>query len=205
MSLDERLATGRGLEPVPEEEVIRYWLGEEVDEEDEESDDESDDNDDGLLDPEAIATEPALRQELFEREPIAERVFGAEPADWYRTELSADELRDLRVVVGPPDQDWRALTDDNRVESIAELVHETDDVTELDHETPKDLQEVVTIAEKLADEDGERRPVGPLLVRKEGDQPAYIADGNHRAVAHVLHLFRGGKFEGQDVYLGVEE
>ena len=176
-------------DPVSDTDVMRYWLGEEVDETD------------GDLDPEALGTEPALRQELLDRNDIAERVFGAEPADWYRADLSADELRNLRVVVGPHDEDWRALTDDNRIESVAERIRDADDVERLDEKSPKDLREVVEFADDLA----EGGDVGRLVVVKEGEDPAYVADGNHRAVAHVLHLLRGGEFEGQDAYLGVRE
>ncbi|WP_435179947.1 hypothetical protein [Halorussus sp. AFM4] len=189
MVLEDRIRAGEGLDSVSDTEVMRYWLGEEVDETD------------GDLDPDAIGTEPALRQELLDRNDIAERVFGAEVADWYRVDLSAEELRNLRVVVGPPDEDWRALADDNRVESIARRIYEADDVGRLDEATPKDVTEVVEFADDLADE----RSVGRLVVVKEGDDPAYVADGNHRAVALVLHLLRGGEFENQEAYLGVRE
>lgn len=194
-NIEERLDTGRGLDPVSPDEVIRYWLREEVD--DEHDDTGSDDQ----PDPDALATEPALREELFERKPIAERAFAPEPADWYRVDLSESELRNLRVVVGPHDEDWRALSDDGRVESIAERIHDADDLDALDADTPKDLREVVEMADKIARE----RPESRLVVLKEGDDPAYVVDGNHRAVAHALHLLRGGGFEGQPAYLGVRK
>ncbi|UPV73036.1 hypothetical protein M0R89_10790 [Halorussus limi] len=187
MTIEDRL---RGdPEPVSPERVMRYWLGQEVEDED------------GAPNPDAIGTEPALREELFERKPIAEHVFTPEPADWYLADLSEDALRDLRVVVGEPEQGWRALTDDDRIESIAERIHETDDVDALGSETGKDLREVVELADAI-DREG---PQGRLVVVEEGDDPAYVADGNHRAVAHVLHLLRGGEFEGQEAYLGVRE
>lgn len=187
MAIEDRL---RGdPEPVSPEEVLTYWLGQEVE-----------DEPDGP-DPDELDTEPALREELFERIPIAERAFAPEPADWYLADLTEDALRDLRVVVGEPEQDWRALTEDDRIESVAERIHEADDVERLDAETPKDLREVV----ELADEIEESGPEGRLIVVEEGDDPAYIADGNHRATAYVLHLLRGGEFEGQEVYLGVRE
>ncbi|UPV99117.1 hypothetical protein M0R88_11325 [Halorussus gelatinilyticus] len=176
-------------EPVSPEQVMRYWLDQEI--EDEEGD----------PDPDALDTEPALREELFERKPIAERVFTPEPADWYRADLSEAALRDLRVVVGEPEQGWRGLADDNRVESIAERIRDADDVAALESETSKDLEEVVELADDIEDGGPESR----LVVLEEGDDPAYVADGNHRTVAHVLYLLRGGEFEGQEVYLGVRE
>lgn len=189
MSLEERLRTGRELEPVSPEQVMRYWLREEVDDADD------------PVDPDALDTEPALRQELFDRKPIAERVFGVEPADWYHADLSEEELRDLRVVVGPRERGWRALSDDNRIESIAERVREADDLAELDDNTPKDLREVSELAAGIDPEGPESR----LIVVKEGDDLAYVADGNHRAVAHVFHLLEGGGFAGQEAYLGVRK
>jgi hypothetical protein len=196
MGLEARIRTGRGLEPVSESEVIRYWLREELDE-----------ADDDPLDPDAAETEPALREELLERKPIASRAFGAEPADWYHADLSEDELRDLRVVVGPHDEGWRALAEDNRVETIARRIYEAEtddegmDVAKLDDETPKDLGEGVELADAIDPEGPESR----LIVVKNGDDPASVADGNHRAVAHVLYLLRGGEFTGQEAYLGVRE
>jgi hypothetical protein len=176
-------------EPVSPEQVVRYWLDEELQDED------------GGTDPDAIATDPALRQELFERVPIAERAFAPERADWYRADLSEAVLRDLRVVVGEPEQGWRALTEDDRIESIAARIHDADDVDELESESSEDLREVVELADEIQQSGVESR----LIVLREGDDTAYVVDGNHRAVAHALHLLRGGEFEGQEAYLGVRE
>ena len=186
----QRLDREKGLEPVSRAQVIRYWLHEELD-----------DDADDPLDPDAIETEPALSEELFERKPIAERAFGAEAADWYHADLSAEELRNLRVVVGPHEQDWRAVADDDRIGSIAERIYEAEEVDELDERVPKDLQKVVEMADAI-DPEG---PVSRLIVLKEGDDPAYVVDGNHRAVAHALSLLRGKRFTGQEAYLGVRE
>lgn len=193
MDIEERIRTEQGLEPVSRTQVMRYWLREELDEADGDS-----------LDPDAVETEPGLRQKLIEREPIAERAFAAEAADWYHADLSEAELRDLRVVVGPHDQDWRSIANDNRIASIAERIREAErrgDLADLDESFPKDLQKIVEMADAI-DRDG---PVSRLVVLKEGDDPAYVVDGNHRAVAHVLSLLQGGAFTGQEAYLGVRE
>ncbi|WP_135828217.1 hypothetical protein [Halorussus halobius] len=188
MSIEDHL---RGdPDPVSPERVIRYWLRE-----------EGDGATDDPPDPDALETEPALRAELFERAPIAKRAFTPDPADWYRVDLTEEALRDLRVVVGPHGEDWRALADDDRVESIAERVHGADDVAKLDAETPKDVGEVVDLADAIAD----GAPKSRLVVLKDGEDPAYVVDGNHRAVAHVLDLLRGGEFESRVAYLGVRE
>ncbi|WP_135825520.1 hypothetical protein [Halorussus ruber] len=139
MAIEDRL---RGdPEPVSPEEVLRYWLRQEV------GDEENPPN------PDRLATEPALRQELLERIPIAERV------------------------------------------------RETDDVEKLEAESSEDIREIVDFADEIE----ESGPEGKLVVLREGADPAYVADGNHRATAYVLYLLRGGEFEGQEVYLGVRE
>lgn len=176
-------------EPVSPEEVARYWLGQEAEDEEDPPD------------PDSLDTEPALRQELFERIPIAERVFAPEKADWYLADLTEEALRDLRVVVGEPEQGWRALTDDDRIESVAEKIRETDDVAELESKSGKDLQEVLAFADEIE----KSGPEGRLVVLREGEDPAYVADGNHRATAYVVCLLRGVEFEGQEAYLGVRE
>jgi hypothetical protein len=186
MSIEDRFRDDP--EPVSPERVMRYWLRQEVEDED------------GGPNPDAIGTEPALREELFEREPIGERVFTPERTDWYLADLAAGALRDLRVVVGEPEQGWRALADDDRIESVAERIRERDDLDALESAVGQDLREVV----ELADEIERQGPQGRLVVVEEGDDPAYVADGNHRAAAHVLHLLRGGEFEGQEAYLGVK-
>jgi len=117
-----------------------------------------------------------------------------------RVELSEAELRDLRVVVGPRSEDWRAVADDDRIEPIAERVYVTDS-GRLDEALPKDIAEVVEMADAI-DSGGSE---GRLIVLQERDDPGYVVDGNHRAVAHVLHLLRGGEFAGQEAYLGVRE
>ncbi|WP_135851871.1 hypothetical protein [Halorussus salinus] len=176
-------------EPVPPERVLRYWLGQEVEDEE------------GGPDPDALGTEPALREELFERIPIAERAFAPDPADWYRVNLSEEVLRDLRVVVGEPEQGWRELANDDRIESVARRIRETDDLSALEEQSGKDLEKVRGIADDIEDEG----PQGLLVVVREGEDPAYVADGNHRAAAYLLYLLRGGEFEGQEAYLGLRE
>ena len=189
MSIETRLGRGEP-EAVSPTDVMRYWLGEELD-----------DDPDSDLDPDELATEPTLREELLERKPIAGRVFASETAEWYDVELSAEELKNLRVVVGEHDEDWRAITDDDRIESVARRIMEVDDLSEFDEATPKNLDKVVGLAEEFADS----RPESRLVVVKEGDDPAYVADGNHRAVAHVLYLLNGGEYEGHRAYLGIRE
>jgi hypothetical protein len=187
MDTEERLRTDDRLDSASETEVMQYWLTNEVEDEDD------------APDPEALETEPGLREELIERKPIAGRVFGAEAAEWYLTELSADELRDLQVVVGPESEGWRALADDGRIGTVAERILEADDPTEFDAKAEEDFREV----ESLADDVEESGTNGRLVVVEEGEDPAYVADGNHRAVAQVLAELRGGTTEEREVYFGV--
>jgi hypothetical protein len=110
-----------------------------------------------------------------------------------------DRLRDDPEPVSPEQVMRYRLREDDRIESIAARIHEADDVDELESESSEDLREVVELADEIQRTGVESR----LIVLREGEDPAYVVDGNHRAVAHVLHLLRGGEFEGQDAYLGV--
>ena len=186
MDLETKLLDEDRLEPVSATEVMRCWLADEVE------------DDPDAPDADALATEPGLREELIGREPIAGRVFAPEAATWYRTALSADELCDLRVVVGPESQGWRAVADDGRIETIAEHVLAADDASEFEGKSDEDLRKVRSLADDVA----QSGPNGRLVVVQEGDEPAYVADGNHRAVAQVLVLLRGGETAERGVYFG---
>ncbi|WP_433627028.1 hypothetical protein [Halomicrococcus sp. NG-SE-24] len=192
MDIAERLRADDRLEPVSRTEVMQYWLANEVEV-------ESD-----APDPDDLPTEPGLREELVDRKPIAARVFGAEEAEWYLTELSVDELRDLQVVVGPESEGWRAFADDGRIGAVAKRIIEADDATEFDAKAEEDFEEVASLADDI-EASGTN---GRLVVVEEGDDPAYVADGNHRAVAQVLSLLRdeaknGETDEKREVYFGV--
>ena len=175
--------------PVSREEVLRHWLETEVQ--------EAEDDD---LNVDAIDDEERLLEELAGRKPIAGSMFAARDLDWYRLELTEEELRDLALVKGPEDEDWRGVVDDDLVESVAQKVYRTGETIDVDDRTRKDLEEVRTFAETLPD--SERMGTLILVHERDAARP-YVADGNHRAAGKILHLLRGGEYVPQDAYLGM--
>ncbi|WP_276300150.1 hypothetical protein [Halorussus lipolyticus] len=133
--------------------------------------------------------------ELLDRKPgAAAFVWRDAPVEWYETTLSREEFADLRVIEGPRNLRWRELSPDGTVRSAADRIAR-EDPDELSAETGVDVQTVLDFVDEM--------PAGPLVVStREGCVPRFVADGNHRAVAHVLRM-RSGEFTPQRAYLGV--
>ena len=186
MLFNDRLRTDDTVESISREEMLRHWLEKEVHE---------NDGDDLAVD--AIDDEDRLLDELVERKPIAESIFADSDLRWHHLDLHEDELEALHTIKGESGEDWRAITEENTITSIADHIHEADDLAELD--TPKDLEQVVDFASKFPDE----IEMEELIVADEADEDAYLADGNHRAVAIALHLRDGGAYPEQEAYVGV--
>ena len=175
-------------EPVDRDEPLRHWLSKELEGE---SDEMSADD---------LHSTAELVEQLVMRKPIAHSIFNENDLDWFFVDLRAEELSELHVIKGPEDEDWRAVADDGTLESVALRIHETDDVERLDREAPKDLIEVV----ELADEDPDERDSSPfVVVQEEGTDAPYVADGNHRAVALLLRIIRDEERPRQAAYVGV--
>lgn len=189
MNLVERIENGdEDVTPVSKEEVIRYWLTKELEEEEEPN-----------IEPETIEDEAKLLGELVDRKPLAEGVFAERDREWYHIDLDEVELRELTVVKGEDGEGWRSVADDGRIESVASGIEETDDLEALNERTEKDLEKVVGIAHDLpSKEDMEEL----IVVGERGENP-WIADGNHRAVARVLHAIEREEYTKQIAYVGV--
>lgn len=172
------------VDRVSMETVVREWADQQLDDEGVDLDSRS---------PEELV-------ELFEdRQRLAESIFLEEDLEWYRVQLTEAELRNLLVVKGPEDEGWRAVADGNDVESVAERIARAD-VESLDEDVPKDVVDV----REIADEFDYGTDAGAFIVVQESpDEHAYLADGNHRAVAIVHHLLTGGSYEEQRAYVGV--
>ena len=186
MSFEERIHHDSTVESITREEMLRHWLEKEVHE------NEGDD-----LDVETIDDEDRLLAELVERKPIAESIFEDSDLRWYHLHLDEDELEALHTVKGDSGEDWRAITDDNTIASIADHIHGADDLADLD--TPKDLEQVVEFASKFPDD----IEMEEVIAVEEADRDPYLAGGNHRAVAIALHLRNGGAYPEQEAYVGV--
>ena len=186
MSFEERIHHDSTVESITREEMLRHWLEKEVHE------NEGDD-----LDVETIDDEDSLLAELIERKPIAESIFEDSDLRWCHLHLDEDELEALHTVKGDSGEDWRAITEDNTIASIADHIHAADDLADLD--TPKDLEQVVEFASKFPDD----IEMEEVIAVEEADRDPYLADGNHRAVAIALHLRNGGAYPEQEAYVGV--
>jgi hypothetical protein len=143
---------------------------------------------DSLSDREAL-------DELLDRKPgAAAFIWRDAPVKWYETTLDREEFADLRLVEGPANLRWRALSPDGTVRGAAHRIARGDP-DELAAETNVDVRTVLEFVEEM--------PEGPLVVStREGCVPPFVADGNHRAVAHALRI-RSGEFTPQRAYLGV--
>ncbi|WP_135826416.1 hypothetical protein [Halorussus ruber] len=133
--------------------------------------------------------------ELLDRKPgAAAFVWRDAPVEWYETTLTREEFADLRLVEGPPGLRWRALSPDGTILAAADRIARGNP-GELAAETDVDVQTVLDFVEEMPD--------GPLVVStREGCVPRFVADGNHRAVAHALRM-RSGEFAPQRAYLGI--
>lgn len=186
MLFDERIKHDSTVESIPREEMLRHWLEKEVHE-----------NEDDGLDVGAIDDEERLLEELIDRKPIAESIFEDSDLQWYHLDLEEDELEALHTIKGESGEDWRAITEENTIESIADHIHEADGLDDLD--TPKDLEQVVDFASKFPDD----IEMEELIAVEETEVDPYLTDGNHRAVAIALHLRNGGTYPEQEAYVGV--
>lgn len=178
------------LDPIPETEVLRYWLKEEMEEENNEN-----------LDPEAITEKDKLLSELIDRKPLAKSVFTERDRTWYRLILSEDELRGLEIVPGPDDEGWRAVAKGGLIESIAERILAADNLEQFDEMISKSLDKITGIAETVSGKD----EFEELIIVGDKEGRPYIVDGNHRAVGIALHVLQTGEYIEQEAYVGVDD
>ncbi len=169
--------------------VVRHWLEEELEESKTTVEDVADSDD-----------ETALRSELFERKPIAKSAFADDELEWYRLELPEQQLRRVQVVKGSTGDDWRELAPDNQLETVAQRIRTTDDIGQLDRNTPKDVEKILEIADDFSEE----APMSEPIVVEETDRAPYAIDGNHRLVGLLVYLLGGGTDPGQPVYAGFD-
>lgn len=184
MNLEARIRDGEGS-AVDRTDVERHWLEMEVD----------DDVDVSSLDDEEV------REALFDRKPVAAEVFEERSLTWYRLSLETDDFRELRPVQGPPNQGWRALCPNDRLRTVAERIEDAEEIDDLQRDTPKDVEQIVSIADDLPG----TAPMDPFILVKDDEEPPFVADGNHRAVAFLLHHLREDGCPDQEAYVGVDE
>jgi hypothetical protein len=176
------------VERVSTDEVVREWAIQEIAEERDED-----------VDVESRSPEELIGS-FEERQRLAESIFLEEDLEWYRLSVSEAELRNLLVVKGPEDEGWRTVAEGNEIGSIAERIADAEDLEGLDQAVAKDVDDVHEMAESFGSGEGTR---AFIAVQESTDEPAYLADGNHRAVALVYHLLTGGEYDPQTTYVGV--
>lgn len=175
-------------ERVAEEQVIKHWLAVEQP--------NVGDEPDGL----GAMDGREMLDELLKRKPgAAAFLWRAQPIEWYRTVLSQTEFERLRIIDGPEELGWQALSLDGTVLGAAKRI-ERESSTNLMAETGVDVERVCRFADALATDD---ELPALVLTKRRGSGPPRIADGNHRASAVALHLLRTDEYRPQRAYLGI--
>ncbi|MFC7154394.1 hypothetical protein ACFQPA_02855 [Halomarina halobia] len=168
---------------VEEAEVVAHWLRLEPDASD---------------DPSALSRADALDALLTANPGAAAFVWQVRPATWYRLRLPRERFGRLRVIEGPEELGWHALSPDGTVLGAARRIEEG--TTRLPDSSTIDVDLVERLADDLAR--GEALPAVVATTRR-GCAPTHVVDGNHRATATGLHLLRTGAYEPLEAYLGV--
>ncbi|WP_155120539.1 hypothetical protein [Haloprofundus marisrubri] len=117
------------------------------------------------------------------------------PIRWYHTRLSTDRLASLRVIEGPENMLWNALSSDGTVGGAATRIVDGDAST-LREETGVDVARIEQLAERVATTPATLPDL--VCVRRRPWEQAFVADGNHRAVATVVAARRAGTFDGRE-------
>lgn len=119
------------------------------------------------------------------------------PHTCYRLSLSRSRFDRLRVIEGPRELGWGALSPDGTVGGCARRIDRGD---------PDRLARSVGVNVPLIERLSEGPPASddPLVLStRQGSVPWHVADGNHRAVATALALRRGADYEPLAAYLCV--
>lgn len=171
----------RSARRVPREAVVRAWLARECE---------------GSEPPATAAG--AFDALLNENPGAAAFLWRDAPHACYRLDLPRARFDRLHVVEGPPELGWGALSPDGTVGGCARRI-DRGDPDRLARTTGVD----VALIERLAREAPTGDPHPLVLSTRRGAVPWYVADGNHRAVALALSLWRGAGYEPLPAYLCV--
>lgn len=175
-----------GPSSVDREVVIRHWLQQELNKEDM-----------AISDTDA-STITELLEELLRRTGGQNTILWKElPVDWYHTELTERQFKNLRTVDSPDGLGWDRMANDHSVTTCAENIidNRVDDST-----TPfADVSHIRELYQKLPDS-----RIRDVVIRVEENQsPPRVVDGNHRAVAVAMYLHETGEFPAVGGYVGI--
>ena len=139
-------------------------------------------------------TEDELLDRLLRVKPgAASFIWRETPISWHRLTLSRGSFERLRVVDGPENMLWKALSPDGTILGGARRILDGDP-DELAKQTGVDIGRIASFRENPSDE--------PLvLVDRRNCLPPRVADGNHRATARALTLLETGAYDPVQVYL----
>ena len=145
------------------------------------------------VDLESLTERELLDQLLRVKPSVASFIWREKPISWHRLTLSRGSFESLRVVDGPDDMLWKALSPDETILGGARRILD-DDADELARKTGVDIDRIRSFRENPSDE--------PLvLVNRRNCLPPRVADGNHRATARALSLLETGNYDPVRVYL----
>ncbi|WP_458207581.1 hypothetical protein [Haladaptatus sp. NG-SE-30] len=141
-------------------------------------------------------SERELLDQLLDLKPgAASFIWREPPREWRRITLSRQAFERLRVVAGPDDMQWRALSPDGTILGAACRIRDSDP-DQLTAETGIDVRHILSCRDDPPDD--------PLvLVDRRDCRPPRVADGNYRATARALTLLETGQYEPVRAYLAI--
>jgi hypothetical protein len=139
-------------------------------------------------------SERELLDHLLRLKPgVASFIWREKPISWHLLTLSRESFSRLRVVDGPDELLWRALSPDGTILGAARKISVGDPDT-LTAETGVDVSRILSFRNDPSNE--------PLVaVTRRNCLPPRVVDGNHRATARALRLVETGTYEPVSVYL----
>ncbi|WP_435157658.1 hypothetical protein [Haladaptatus sp. DFWS20] len=150
------------------------------------------------VDVDSLTEREALDALLNAKPGAASFIWREAPIEWQKLTLSRHSFERLRVVAGPGQLSWRALSPDETIRGAANRIVAcaSEDVDGLTAETGVDIERVLSFSNRLPD--------GPLVLVDHPDcRPPRVADGNYRATARALNLIETDVYTPVRAYLGV--
>ncbi|MFB6158328.1 MAG: hypothetical protein ABEJ95_01565 [Candidatus Nanohalobium sp.] len=169
------------MERVSQEEVIESWLRKEL-----EKHNETISNLDEMSESKKLA-------KLQEKEPETAGFFLEESFEWYKTELSEKEFRQLYSVWANYD------IPDHTIDKLGKQLQNPDSkVSKTLNKEGVGTDHIRELANNLPEE----TPKHPIIVTVNGLKSPRVRDGCHRAMSVSLHMAEGRKYQELEAYIG---
>ncbi|WP_227377076.1 hypothetical protein [Haladaptatus halobius] len=147
------------------------------------------------FDTESLSEREMIDRLLRLKPGAASFVWRDAPIEWHRLTLSRRAFERLRVVAGPDELLWRALSPDGTILGAARRIQDGDP-DDLTAETGVAVGRILSIRDDPPDE-----PI--VLVDRRDCAPPRVADGNYRATARALTLLETDEYDPVRAYLAV--